>query len=170
MAPTEKIDAEDITEIFAKRCLDQNHAARAVTRILETESFFPTAAALVQACEFITASDATEREEAQNAELAQARTGCRYCAGTGFRVIEGECGVSGATPCSHNAATESARVLQVRMNPAVAKRYHEEMRQADERRIGWLKNRHQNPQHGFKPVTQDDVNDALRNLYEKRGA
>jgi hypothetical protein len=112
------------------------------------------------------------------------RGGCRFCGGTGFRVVEGEYGTSGAYPCTHNPATENNRGnMGVRMAPAVASHYVQEAAGIDaarEKHEAYVAShpirppiKKQTPAIvekalANKPLTQADVDRATREHQERR--
>ena len=144
-------DVSEVARALQKHAKSDCHAADVVTFLLETESFYPTPAAVIQAC-----------EKVENTEDAakKAREECRYCEGSGFRIVQGEHGITGAYPCNHQPKTDRDYRMGVRMAPAVSKRYNEEALSSMTRREEWLRKRAEKHDPGFHRVTKSDI-DAI---------
>lgn len=102
--------------------------------------------------------------------LNEVRGNCEYCGGSGYRALEGEYGISGAYPCTHRPMSEADYRMGVRMAPAVAKMYAEEMGEggkAEQRVADWRANPY-NPMNAppksrpvvapLRRITREDMN------------
>jgi hypothetical protein len=72
--------------------------------------------------------------------MNEQRENCGRCGGSGFIIVDGEHGTSGAYPCSHRAESEADRRMGIRFSPVTARLYAKDMREAEERKIAWAKN------------------------------
>lgn len=145
-------DVSEVARALQKHAKSDCHAADVVTFLLENESFYPTPAAVIQAC---------EKVENTEDEVRKIREGCRYCEGSGCRIVQGEHGVTGAYPCNHQAKSERDYRMGVRMAPAVAKRYGEEAMDSMVRREQWLRQRADKHDPGFRRITKADINEIF---------
>lgn len=96
-----------------------------------------------------------------NPKPEEVRKDCARCQGSGFVTVPGPYGLSSAYPCTHQPDTESDRRMGLRMNPAQAKRYMNQVAESDKRHVAWLQRREKSgDSKQFNRVTKDDV-DAL---------
>ncbi len=114
MTPTDEGQVKLRTEALAFRARSTGHAERVVTGLLETMTYFPTVAEIVQACEY-TPDDAA---------VVSSRKDCRWCQGDGWRSVDGPFGTSAAYVCNHTG--QSNERMGVRIPPVVQRHYAEE--------------------------------------------
>jgi hypothetical protein len=66
--------------------------------------------------------------------LNEQREHCTRCGGSGYIIVEGEYGTSGAYPCSHKPETDADRRMGVRFAPNTARLYAKNLEDAEKRK------------------------------------
>jgi hypothetical protein len=149
-APKEQSAQRSYVDIFARHANNELHAIRVIDHLLENSTFFPKISEIVTACNQISATDQA---------AVKVRTSCKYCQGSGYRVVNGEHGLSAAYPCNHLDNTSGR--MGLRMNPTVSRQYAAELAQVPKRQAEFLQLRAAGKISGFRRVSREELNHVL---------